>query len=111
MGRGYGPAHGTNTFEDVAREVSLYRTCFLLLSFCPCAVAWGKQVSIHDPVMAKEGGSYFLFSTGPGITFYSSYDMKMWKLRGRVFAEEPVWARNVAKRAAEIENCRSLLER
>jgi arabinan endo-1,5-alpha-L-arabinosidase len=89
-------SHRENTIYSVI-SVSLYRTCFLLLSFCPCAVARGKQVSIHDPVMAKEGSSYFLFSTGPGITFYSSYDMKTWRLRGRVFAEEPVWARNVAK--------------
>lgn len=31
-----------------------------------------KQVSIHDPVMAQEAGNYYLFSTGPGITYYSS---------------------------------------
>jgi arabinan endo-1,5-alpha-L-arabinosidase len=56
-----------------------------------------RQVSIHDPVMAKEGDTYYLFSTGPGITFYSSKDMKRWELRGRVFPGEPSWARKVAK--------------
>ena len=35
-----------------------------------------RQVSVHDPVMAKEGNTYYLFSTGPGITFYSSTDMR-----------------------------------
>ena len=56
-----------------------------------------RQVSIHDPVMAKEGDTYYLFSTGPGITFYSSKDLKKWELKGRVFPGEPAWARKVAK--------------
>ena len=30
------------------------------------------QVGVHDPAMAKEGDTYYLFSSGPGITFYSS---------------------------------------
>lgn len=67
----------------------------LLLAFgCSCAHA--KQVSIHDPVMAKEGDTYYLFSTGPGITFYSSRDLKSWDHRGRVFPGEPAWAKKVA---------------
>jgi len=56
------------------------------------------QVSIHDPAMAKEGDTYYLFSSGPGITFYSSKDMKNWQLRGRVFPGDPFWARGVASR-------------
>lgn len=55
-----------------------------------------EQVSIHDPVMAKEGDSYYLFSTGPGITIYNSEDMKNWNLQGRVFKTEPEWAKDVA---------------
>jgi len=53
------------------------------------------QVSIHDPVMAKEGDTYYLFSTGPGITFYASKDLKAWRRLGRVFPGEPSWARQV----------------
>jgi arabinan endo-1,5-alpha-L-arabinosidase len=60
-------------------------------------VAQFRQVSIHDPVMAREGETYYLFSTGPGITFYSSTDMRSWKLRGRVFPGEPAWAKRVAR--------------
>lgn len=60
---------------------------------CP---AQAKQVSIHDPVMAKEGDTFTLFSTGPGITFYRSKDLKTWTLGGRVFADEPTWAKSVA---------------
>ncbi len=64
-------------------------------------MAWGlgacaTQVSVHDPVMAKEGSTYYLFSTGPGITFYSSTDMLAWRPEGRVFAGEPAWARRAA---------------
>lgn len=65
------------------------------------AMAWGlcacaTQVSVHDPVMAKEGNTFYLFSTGPGITFYSSTDMLKWRPEGRVFAGEPTWAKRAA---------------
>ncbi|MDO3387248.1 arabinan endo-1,5-alpha-L-arabinosidase [Gilvimarinus sp. SDUM040013] len=56
----------------------------------------GKQVSIHDPVMAEEDGVYYLFSTGPGITIYRSKDRINWELQGRAFATEPTWAKSVA---------------
>jgi arabinan endo-1,5-alpha-L-arabinosidase len=62
-----------------------------------CAFAGqAKEVSVHDPVMAKEGDTYYVFSTGPGITFYSSTNMKDWRPEGRVFAGEPSWARRAA---------------
>lgn len=67
-----------------------------MLGLFVATVAAGKQVSIHDPVMAKQGDTYYLFSTGPGITFYSSKDLTSWKLRGRVFADQPTWAKSVA---------------
>ena len=57
-----------------------------------------KQVDVHDPAMAKDGDTYYLFSSGPGITFYSSKDMKTWKLEGRVFPGDPSWAKGVASR-------------
>jgi arabinan endo-1,5-alpha-L-arabinosidase len=59
-------------------------------------LARARQVDVHDPAMAKDGDTYYLFSTGPGITFYSSKDMKTWKLRGRVFPGDPSWAKGVA---------------
>jgi arabinan endo-1,5-alpha-L-arabinosidase len=58
--------------------------------------ASARQVSIHDPVMAREAGTYYLYSTGPGITFYSSTDLKTWRLRGRIFPGEPGWAKQVS---------------
>lgn len=60
-----------------------------------CA-AQAAQVEVHDPVMAKDGARYYVFSTGPGITFYSSADMQDWVPEGQVFAGEPTWAKRVA---------------
>jgi len=57
--------------------------------------AQATQVEVHDPVMAKEGEFYYVFSTGPGITIYQSKDLKGWKWVGRVFEGEPDWARQV----------------
>jgi arabinan endo-1,5-alpha-L-arabinosidase len=46
--------------------------------------------------MTKAGDTYYVFSTGPGITYYQSKDLEHWKLVGRVFEHEPSWARRVA---------------
>ena len=68
----------------------------LLLGLLFSAPALAKQVEVHDPVMTREGNVYYVFSTGPGITYYRSEDLKNWKLVGRVFEHEPSWARRVA---------------
>jgi len=67
----------------------------LALAGCLSAAPAG-QVSIHDPVLAKEGDAFYLFSTGPGITIYRSADLRQWRLQGRAFPGEPEWARRVA---------------
>jgi len=56
----------------------------------------GVQVGVHDPVMAREGARYYLFSTGPGITVYSSTDLTTWRAEGRVFKDGPAWATQAA---------------
>ena len=68
----------------------------LALSASLMACANAKQVEVHDPVMAKEGDTYYVFSTGPGITYYESKDMENWSLTGRVFPDEPSWAQRIA---------------
>jgi arabinan endo-1,5-alpha-L-arabinosidase len=60
------------------------------------AACHAAQVGVHDPVLAQDGAKYFLFSTGAGITFYSSTDMVGWKPEGRVFAAGPAWATRAA---------------
>ena len=50
----------------------------------------------HDPVVAKQGDTYYLFCTGPGITSFTSKDLKTWTKADPVFAEQPKWAKQVA---------------
>jgi arabinan endo-1,5-alpha-L-arabinosidase len=69
--------------------------CALSLAFCT-ALTQAKQVDVHDPVMTREGDTWYLFSTGPGITIYSSKDRVNWSYSDRAFATEPTWAQNVA---------------
>jgi arabinan endo-1,5-alpha-L-arabinosidase len=51
-----------------------------------------RQTGVHDPVMIKQGSTYYLFCTGFGISVFSSADMKTWKKEKPVFAEAPQWA-------------------
>ncbi len=77
-------------------HTSLPLWCIGLLVTAASSIASATQVSIHDPVMAKQGDTYYLYSTGPGITFYSSRDLTHWRKRGRVFPGNPAWAKQVA---------------
>lgn len=49
---------------------------------------------MHDPVMAKEGNTYYIFSTGMGIQTLSSTDLKNWKMEPPVFKQHPAWINN-----------------
>jgi arabinan endo-1,5-alpha-L-arabinosidase len=77
------------------------RWTWALALLAACVGAQGKEVDVHDPVMAKEGDTYYVFSTGPGITFYSSSNMKDWRPEGRVFKGQPVWAKRAAPTFAD----------
>jgi arabinan endo-1,5-alpha-L-arabinosidase len=56
-------------------------------------------VFVHDPSMAKEGGTYYLFSTGDpagtigngNIQIRTSTDLRHWTYTGPVFATQPAW--------------------
>jgi len=50
-------------------------------------------VRTHDPVMIKQGDTYYLFATGMGVEIQSSKDLKNWTRIGRVFPEGqlPAW--------------------
>lgn len=51
-----------------------------------------RQTPVHDPVVIKEGDTYYLFCTGFGISVYSSKDLKSWTRQKPVFEKPPVWA-------------------
>ncbi|SCY49112.1 arabinan endo-1,5-alpha-L-arabinosidase [Flavobacterium caeni] len=56
---------------------------------------FAQEPIVHDPVMIKEKGTYYLFCTGKGISCFSSKDMKNWTKEPSVFAEKPKWADSV----------------
>ena len=53
-----------------------------------------RQTAVHDPVMIRQGNTYYLFCTGVGIAVFTSPDLKNWKKEKPVFASAPQWAVN-----------------
>jgi arabinan endo-1,5-alpha-L-arabinosidase len=51
----------------------------------------GNGVGAHDPAMAKEGRSYYLFCTGPGISMRTSKDRLKWSASSGVFEHALPW--------------------
>ena len=58
-----------------------------------------SYVFVHDPSMARQAGTYYLFSTGDpagqigngNIQLRTSRDLRTWTFRGTVFAQQPAW--------------------
>ena len=50
---------------------------------------------VHDPVIAREGDTYYIFSTGSRIPFICSKDKVAWEFCGRVFESNPEWTREI----------------
>ena len=67
--------------------------CYTLL-LISIAASWvyAQDVRVHDPVMIKHGNTYYLFSTGMGISVFSSTDLQHWKPEKAVFDLPPSWA-------------------
>ncbi|HEX8427996.1 arabinan endo-1,5-alpha-L-arabinosidase [Hymenobacter sp.] len=51
------------------------------------------DIRVHDPVMIKQGDTYYIFHTGKGIPIKTSKDKVHWKNAGNVFAPTalPAW--------------------
>ena len=49
------------------------------------------SISVHDPVMIRQDGVYYVFATGRGISMWSSKDMQNWKKEKPVFNAPPEW--------------------
>ena len=54
--------------------------------------SYAQDIRVHDPVMIKEGSTYYLFCTGWGISVFTSTDLKDWKPSKSVFEKAPEWA-------------------
>lgn len=57
---------------------------------------FAQKTVVHDPVVIKEKDTYYMYSTGMGISVFSSKDLKKWNKEPQVFQEKPVWADRVA---------------
>lgn len=48
--------------------------------------------TVHDPVVARENGKYYIFATGMGVGQMTSPDLKVWRPAHGVMPEIPNWA-------------------
>lgn len=62
----------------------------------------GATTNVHDPAMIKDGDTYYLFSTGPGILIHCSKDMLKWNSCGRVFATYPDWIKQTIPDVVDV---------
>jgi arabinan endo-1,5-alpha-L-arabinosidase len=61
--------------------------------------AAAPYIFVHDPTMAVEGGTYYVFSTGDpagsigdgNIQIRTSHNLRDWSYTGTVFASKPTW--------------------
>lgn len=75
---------------------SYLRRTLCLLGLSCAAASYGNDVIVHDPVMAREGKTFYVFSTSPGLNLFSSTNLKDWRYEDPVLKDEPKMARQVA---------------
>lgn len=51
----------------------------------------------HDPVMIKDNGVYYVFSTGWNVSVMTSTDLKSWDIQRPALSSTPDWAKNSIK--------------
>ena len=79
--------------------------CLTLVSLCACVMAQGQRrpftafetqvPMVHDPVMAWEDSTYYMYSTGMGIQQMTSKDLKTWTVKPEpVMTVMPQWTRD-----------------
>jgi arabinan endo-1,5-alpha-L-arabinosidase len=57
---------------------------------------------VHDPVIAHEEGTYYVFHTGSLIPFICSPDKVVWEFCGRVFERNPGWTGQINRDLVDI---------
>ncbi len=76
------------TLSKTTLAVQVIAVLFICMQ-CPAQVS---DIRVHDPVMIRQDGTYYLFCTGFGISVYSSTDMQNWSRLEQVFDKPPQWA-------------------
>jgi arabinan endo-1,5-alpha-L-arabinosidase len=88
-------------FQPVKRRIAR-RFVLLLFAVLGMIAAVGRagaqhiDMAVHDPVMIKQDDTYYLFTTGMGISVWRSNDMRNWEREPPVFPSAPTWATDVA---------------
>jgi arabinan endo-1,5-alpha-L-arabinosidase len=81
----------------MVRATSIFGVaCVVLGVVLSCVPTYGKEVfarDVHDPCIAREGGTYYVFSTGNGIPIRQSNDLVHWHVIGQVFDSLPSWVK------------------
>ncbi|MGJ5640686.1 arabinan endo-1,5-alpha-L-arabinosidase [Formosa sp. S-31] len=81
--------------------MKVFKRLVVLSVFFSSLVSCGQKATdkpiTHDPVVAKQGDTYYLFCTGPGITSFTSKDLKTWTQVDQVFPETPAWVDGIVK--------------
>ena len=72
--------------------MNTFKYILIILIALPLFNLCAQDIRVHDPVMIREGGTYYLFSTGMGIAVFSSKNLKDWKKEAPVFDAPPAWA-------------------
>ncbi|RXJ70411.1 hypothetical protein CS022_23335 [Veronia nyctiphanis] len=49
---------------------------------------------IHDPSITKLGNDYYIYSSSPLASFYTSTNLRDWKYKGNVFDDIPQWLKD-----------------
>ena len=62
------------------------------LFLCRNCNAQVSDIRVHDPVMIRQNGTYYVFCTGFGISVFSSKDLTNWTRLKPVFEHPPEWA-------------------
>lgn len=75
--------------------IKLLTAILLITGFTNLSAQDIKNIRVHDPVVAKEGDTYYLFNTGRGIGVYTSNDLENWERGKAVFSEKPEWTDSV----------------
>ncbi len=58
------------------------------------AINWSSlsgSIGVHDPVIIKQGSTWYVFHTANGIAIKSSTNGTAWTSRGTVFGSSPAW--------------------
>lgn len=77
-------------------KISAMKTLTCLLALCwPISIhaqSGPPAIAVHDPVIIRQDGTYYIFATGRGISVWSSRDMANWTQEKPVFDAPPAWA-------------------